>query len=133
MSATLAEEFDAFSRFVTERLGDEESDLSLEESVQAYREYQSELARFLVGLEESRAQAERGEAAPLDVEAVKQRVRARLAQDANHIATVVASFAPPTAADYAFAKTLFSDEEVAAAEAEVGGFTTREVLDGLKL
>lgn len=50
----------------------------------------------------------------------------------NRIATIVPSSAPPTAEDYAVARTLFSDEEVAAAQAEVGGFTTREVLDGLK-
>ena len=81
MPTTLAEELSAFSRFVTDRLSDDESDLSLEESVHAYREYQEELARFNEGLMRSVAQAERGEAGPLDVEAVKQRVRARLAQD----------------------------------------------------
>ena len=50
----------------------------------------------------------------------------------NRIATIVPSSAPPTAEAYAVARTLFSDEDVAAARAEVGRFTTREVLDGLK-
>ena len=75
---------------------------------------------------------ERGETGPLDVEAVKQRVRARLAQDGNRVATVVASSAPPTAEDYAFAMTLFTDEDIAKAQAEVGGCTTEELFEGLR-
>lgn len=49
----------------------------------------------------------------------------------NRIGTIVPS--KTTADDYALAQTLFTDEEMAAARAEEGGFTTEEVLDGLKL
>lgn len=50
----------------------------------------------------------------------------------NRIATIVPSSAPPTAEDYAFAKTLFTDEDIAKAEAEVGGVTTQQLLAGLR-
>ena len=50
----------------------------------------------------------------------------------NRIATIVPSSAPPTAEEYAFAKTLFTDEDIAKAEAEVGGVTTQQLLAGLR-
>lgn len=81
MSATLREELTGFTRFVEEQLGESEGGLSLEQSLHAYREYQEELTRFLVGLEESRDQVRRGDIEPLNPAAVKARVRARLAQD----------------------------------------------------
>lgn len=48
----------------------------------------------------------------------------------NRIGTIVPSKA--TADDYALAQALFTDEEIAAARAEEGEFTTQEVLDELK-
>ena len=71
-------ELDAFNAFMAKQNGDADS---LEEAVRRFREYQAELFRLRQHISVSLAESERGEATPLDSDAVKEEVRQRLAQE----------------------------------------------------
>jgi hypothetical protein len=67
-----------FYNFLGQRLQDPERNLSPEASVREFRLYQQELQRFVDETQPAIAESERGESKPLDVDALMQRVRARL-------------------------------------------------------
>ena len=72
------EEIVDFYHFLGQRLENGERDLTPERSVQEFRLYQQELRRFIDQTQPAIAQSERGESKPLDVDALMERVRAKL-------------------------------------------------------
>ncbi len=80
MSTDFAFERDAFNAFLDQGFVVSEGDATLEEAIAAFRAYQSDLERLKKKLEPSLEQANRGEARPLDLDAVLQRVRQRMDQ-----------------------------------------------------
>ena len=77
MSTGFEKELDGFKRFVAERMEAGQSPETLEASVEEFREYQAQRAKFVEGLDESIAQADVGKAKPLDVDALMDRVSER--------------------------------------------------------
>jgi len=59
------------------------SALTPEESVHLYRSYQRDIARLKEKIAPSVRQVERGETSPLDVEAMKERIRKRREEHLN--------------------------------------------------
>lgn len=80
MSTDFTIERDAFNSFLDQAFGSGRSDATLEEAVAAFRAYQIDLERLKERLQPAIEQADRGEARPLDHEALMQRVRGRLDQ-----------------------------------------------------
>lgn len=77
--ATVPEsEMAAFYRFLGERIDRGASEMTVEESVDAFRDYQRDVARLRQHLAPSIEQAKRGESKPLDAEALIERVARRL-------------------------------------------------------
>jgi hypothetical protein len=74
MTTILETDLETFTKFIRERSNSGMPLESLEESLAEFRAWQSELARFRTGLEQSLRQAAAGEAKPLDIEAVKARM-----------------------------------------------------------
>ena len=72
-------ELELFHQFLREQLEDHGSDLSPEESVQAFRAYQRDLKRLQGEVRPALERSLRGESEPLDVEDLKARVTKRLA------------------------------------------------------
>jgi hypothetical protein len=72
-------ELEDLHEFTTRLLLRGRTDLSAVEVLSEFQAFQNERHRFLEGLERSRAQAARGEAKPLDVEAFIARLRERRA------------------------------------------------------
>ena len=70
----------AFRRFLDVRCDHAEDELTPEQCVSEFRAYQEEVRQFLKQTQSSVEQAERGEARPLDVEALIERVRKRWAK-----------------------------------------------------
>lgn len=70
-----------FRRFVDEQLAGEAHEVSLAEAIARFEAYEAEKARFGETLQESIEQARRGEAAPLDCDALKNEIRAELADE----------------------------------------------------
>ncbi len=79
MSVDLTTEISAFNQFVEQRL--KGCDLTLEESIQRFREYQRELEELRRKLQVAEEQSTRGESRPLDIEATISKVRERLARE----------------------------------------------------
>jgi hypothetical protein len=80
MATDLQAEFEAFHRFVGEKLQDRASSISLEEAVEEFRAYQSDLERFRQETGQSLEEAASGECSPLDIDDVIERGRKRLAE-----------------------------------------------------
>ena len=79
--ATVPEsEMAAFHRFLGERIDGGPSEMTVEESVEAFRAYQRDVARLKQHLGPSIEQAKRGESKPLDAEALIERVTSRLSE-----------------------------------------------------
>lgn len=79
--ATIPEsEMAAFHRFLGEKLDLGASEMTVEESVEAFRAYQRDVARLRQRLAPSIEQARRGESKPLDAEALIERVTRRLTE-----------------------------------------------------
>jgi len=74
----LGSEIQAFYEFLGRKMAGPA--ITPEQSVQEFRAYQEELRRAQAELRESHEEFRRGKARPLDVEALMQRVRTRLAQ-----------------------------------------------------
>jgi len=72
-----------FYRFLGLRLENGETDVSPEQSVREFRLYQQEVRRFLDKTQPAVEESERGESKPLDVDALMQRVHARLTTAGN--------------------------------------------------
>ena len=79
--ATVPEsEMIAFYRFLGEQIDGGGSQMPVEESVEAFRAYQRDVARLRQHLAPSVKQAKRGESQPLDAEALIERVTRRLSE-----------------------------------------------------
>ena len=79
MSVDLETEVTAFNQFVEQRL--KGCDLTLEESIQRFRQYQRELTDLRAKLQVAEEQSRRGESRPFDIEKTIARVRERLARE----------------------------------------------------
>ncbi len=71
----------AFYRFLGEQIDSGANEMTLEESVEAFRAYRRDVARLKEHLAPSIAQAQRGESKALDAEAVIERVASRLSEE----------------------------------------------------
>ena len=71
----------SFYEYLGRRLESGRQEISPEESVKEYRAYLDELERFRQRVQTSVDQADRGEAKPLDHDALMQRVSERLAKE----------------------------------------------------
>ncbi len=80
MAAQSPGELESFHRFLTEQLADGRGDLTLEESVAAFRAYQRDLERIRKDIQRAVQRYRRGEGRELDYEAIKEEVTARLAE-----------------------------------------------------
>ena len=80
MSTDSSSELVAFHHFLGQQIQRGDTQLSPEASVRAYRAYCEELERFRQDLAPSLAEADRGEARPLDVDALMRRVNQRIEQ-----------------------------------------------------
>jgi len=80
MATVQPSDFGQFCDFVVSIRDSGVNDLTPEQSVEEFRAYQEKLRRWNERNELSEQQARRGEAKPLDDEAVLARLRARLAQ-----------------------------------------------------
>ena len=79
--ATVPEsEMAAFYRFLGEQIDRGASEMTVEESVEAFRAYQRDVARLRQHLAPSIEQAKRGESKPLDAETLIERVTGRLSE-----------------------------------------------------
>ena len=78
MDCVAGNELVEFYRFLGERIDSGAKEMSLEESVEAFRACQRDSARLRQHLTPSIEQARRGESKPLDAEAVIERVTDRL-------------------------------------------------------
>ena len=72
---------DAFIRFLTQHRDGRLKTLSPEECVDEYRAYQAQFQRFVDESQESVAQARRGEAETLEMDALLERVDQRFADN----------------------------------------------------
>ena len=84
MTMILDNDLECFAKFVQERLNSGLPLESLEESLAEFRAWQSELARFKTGLEQSLRQAAAGELTILDSEVMKARVLERVSRTVDH-------------------------------------------------
>ena len=80
MAVDLPNELEAFQRFVDQAVKSG-AVTTVDELWTKYREYRDELAKLRAELDEAILQADRGEARPLDIEALNEHVRRRLAQN----------------------------------------------------
>lgn len=78
MATQSPSELESFHRFLTEQLSGGRSDLSPEESVEAFRTYQRELKRIQEEIAPAVEAYKRGEGRPVDYEAIKDEVTQRL-------------------------------------------------------
>jgi hypothetical protein len=80
MAGRPVRELESFHRFLTEQLADGRDDLTVEESVAAFRAYQADLERLRKDIQPAVQRHRRGEGRELDYEAIKDEVTARLAE-----------------------------------------------------
>ena len=79
MATGLASELNAFNQFVQQCMNG--SNLSLEESLQRFRQHQRELVNLRHKLNLAEEQSARGESRPLDIDETTSKVRERLARE----------------------------------------------------
>ena len=80
MSTETPSELEMFHGFLGQQLRDGTRDLSVEESVQAFRRYQQELQRFKTEIQPALAESQSGQSQPLDVEQIIARGMERAAK-----------------------------------------------------
>ena len=80
MANGLQDELAAFRHFVADNLGNGLNDLSLERAVQAFRDYQHQLAEFKRDMEPTLRGSARGESSPLDIDLLVEQGKRRLAE-----------------------------------------------------
>lgn len=80
MAVDLPNELETFQQFVDQAVKSG-AVTTVDELWMKYREYRDELAKLRAELDKAIAQADRGEAKPLDVAALNERVRRRLAEN----------------------------------------------------
>ncbi|MCA9099554.1 MAG: hypothetical protein KDA63_00280 [Planctomycetales bacterium] len=81
MSTDQPSEFDAFTAFVDRRYGGDLNNMSLEDALADFRAYERDLARLKAHLQPAIDQADRGEAKPLDIDALLDRVHQRIERE----------------------------------------------------
>ena len=81
MSTQPQTELEAFHRFIGQQLESQRSDLSVEDSVKAFRSYQQDLEQLRADIRPALDEIERGEASELNYDALKERVAKRLADE----------------------------------------------------
>lgn len=81
MNTEQAAELEAFRAFVDHELGNGTSCSTVDELVAKFRDYQQDLDRFRKETESALEESARGESKPLDVDALKDRVVERLAEE----------------------------------------------------
>jgi len=81
MPADVASEIEVFHRFLTVQLTTGSCDLTPEESVAAFREYQQDRERFQRDIQPALEQLDRGEGRTIDFDRLKQEVTQRLADE----------------------------------------------------
>ncbi len=74
------DEMRSFHEFLGRRLENDGTEITPEESVREFRIYQEELRRFIADTQPALEQSRQGESKPLDIDALMDRVRARLAE-----------------------------------------------------
>ncbi len=79
--ATDSTELERFRRFVDKKLAGGRQDFSLAETVAEFEAYEAEVACLGEAMQESIDQANRGEAKPLDSDALKKEIRDELAEE----------------------------------------------------
>lgn len=73
-------ELQAFHRFLGQQLESQRSDMSVEDSVRAFRSYQQDLEQLRADIRPALDEIERGEASELDYDVLKVRIAGRLAE-----------------------------------------------------
>ena len=79
MATELPNELETFRKFINQELATS-SVSSVDELWIKYQEYRSELAKFRAELDQSIAEADRGDAKPLDIDAFKAEITKKLAE-----------------------------------------------------
>ena len=79
--STQENDLQAFHAFVGRQLQNGGKNLTPQQSVEEFRAYQAEAERFIKETQESVDQADRGEAKPIDSDALMKRVMKRLAEN----------------------------------------------------
>ncbi len=80
MATTSLSELEAFHRFLGEPLTEGQYDLSVEESLAAFRAHQQEIQQLREELRPALQESARGESQPLDVEQLKDQVTQALSE-----------------------------------------------------
>ena len=80
MSTDLPIDFQDFQRFIGEKLNVGNSAISLEQALDQFRAYQSDLQKFKNDTRESLEESARSESSPLNVDDVLERGKQRLAE-----------------------------------------------------
>ncbi len=80
MATDVPNELEAFRDFIDQELA-RGSDASVDELIEKYRQRRSDLERLRQELKPAFEQSQRGESQPLDADALKKRVRDRLAEN----------------------------------------------------
>ncbi len=80
MTTQSVTELEAFYQFLGDKLKNGASKMTVEESVQAFREYQRELEQLREEVLPALERSLRGESTPFDIEDIKVRGRERLAK-----------------------------------------------------
>lgn len=71
--------------YLGRRLANGGAEITPEDSVQEFRAYQAELQQFVEQTKHAQQQSENGEATPLDLEALRERVRQRAANEGKSL------------------------------------------------
>ena len=74
-------ELEVFHRFLGDRLNDGKRDLTVEETVEAFRAYQRDLQQLRQEIRPALERSLRGESKPFDAEELKDRVTRQLAEE----------------------------------------------------
>ena len=80
MSTETQTDIEIFYEFLGRQLADGRKKLTPEESVQLFRAWQRDVERLRAELQPALEQSARGESEPLDAEALKKKIRDRLAE-----------------------------------------------------
>lgn len=80
MSVGIDGDLDGLKEFIARQRQKGSPHDSLEQALIAYRKYQAELEQFLQGLDVAIEQADQGQASPLDIDALMERVAERAAE-----------------------------------------------------
>lgn len=83
MAAHSLTELDLFQDFLVSQFKPRASESSLDDAISAFRQYQQEMSELKEKLRVGVEQCERGQIQPLDGEAIKTKLRQRIADEGN--------------------------------------------------